>query len=789
MPQRRKAGTGRPAANETRNAPERELIVVARRDFGLRARREGITSVTAADVSPLNELLRAEGARLEPLFGTSEERLQARMVSMAAEAGGEAPDLSVYYRAYAPGEDLEGLAQRLLQLDAVAAAYVKPPAELPEAAVHETAEMAPRTINDMVPSNREPPPSTPDFVARQGYLDPAPGGIDARYAWTQNGGAGAGVRIIDIEGAWRFTHEDLLLNQGGVVAGTPSTDIRWRNHGTAVVGEFGGDRNSLGITGICPDANVRAISIFGGPGSAGAIREAADGLSSGDVILIELHRPGPRFNFEARDDQRGYIAIEWWPDDFDAIRYATSRGVIVVEAAGNGAENLDDALYETRPAGFPSNWTNPFNRNNRDSGAILAGAGAPPPGTHGRDHGPDRSRLDFSNWGALIDAQGWGREVTTTGYGDLQGGADEDEWYTDRFSGTSSASPIVVGALACVQGILRAMGRTPLDPAQAKQLLRTTGSPQQDAPGRPATQRIGNRPDLRQMITAVTQPSNIRLTDLEITRVGNELRYSGVYRSGTGAHGLWVLANWSSFIQKWQEWSGQGLRLKDLEITPVGNEFRYSGVFGPGSGGYGLWVLASWSSFVQKWQQWSAQGLRLTNLEITPVGNDFRYSGVFNSGAGGYGLWVLASWSSFVQKWQEWSAQGLRLIDLEVTPVGGEYRYTGVFGPGTGGYGLWVLASWSSFVQKWQQWSAQGLRLIDLEVTPVGGEYRYSGVFGPGSGGYALWALANWSSFVQKWQEWSFPVAPSSAETSTGYGYASLGSGASETIQTRISTH
>jgi hypothetical protein len=54
--------------------------------------------------------------------------------------------------------------------------------------------------------------------------------------------------------------------------------------------------------------------------------------------LIELHRSGPRFNFQIRQDQRGYIAIEWWDDDFVAVRYASSRGVIVVEAAGNGAE-------------------------------------------------------------------------------------------------------------------------------------------------------------------------------------------------------------------------------------------------------------------------------------------------------------------------------------------------------------------------------------------------------------------------------------------------------------------
>lgn len=474
-------------------ATERELIVVAQPQAEVRATREGVFSAQGADVAPLEELLSSEGVSMRPLFGISEKRLRAETSSLAATTDADVPDLSVYYRVDAPDERLDELAERLREQDVIEAAYVKPPA------------VPPQLLNEWVPRSEEPPLHTPNFTARQGYLDTAPGGIDARFAWTQGGGRGTGVGIIDIEGAWRFTHEDLTQNQGGVVGGTESTDLGWRNHGTAVTGEFGGDNNTFGVTGICSDANVRAISIFGGIGSAGAIRRAADMLNPGNIILIELHRPGPRFNFENRDDQRGFIAIEWWPDDFDAIRYAVSRGVIVVEAAGNGAENLDDAIYNTRPAGFPTNWTNPFNRANRDSGAVVVGAGAPPPNTHGRDHGPDRSRLDFSNWGALLDAQGWGREVTTSGYGDLQGGANEDEWYTDRFSGTSSASPIVVGALSCVQGILRARSRVPLSPARARELLRATGSPQQDGPGRPRTQRIGNRPDLRQLIARATE--------------------------------------------------------------------------------------------------------------------------------------------------------------------------------------------------------------------------------------------------------------------------------------------
>jgi hypothetical protein len=497
-PRRSRAGAARPP---TSFPSERELIVVARPEAQLRTDATGINSLAGLDVTSLQEAVADEDTTMLPLFG-SEQRLRRR-AEEASAAGLDEPDLSVFYRVRAPDERLENLAARLAEVDVVEAAYVKPGAEPPL-----------MLDEDVAPVGDAPPDHTPDFVARQGYLNAATGGVDARYAWTVPGGRGAGVRIIDIEGAWRFTHEDLLQNQGGVAGGTESTDLRWRNHGTAVVGEFGGDANTFGVTGICPDANVRAVSIFGGMGSARAITSAADLLGPGDIIIIELHRPGPRFQFADRQDQRGYIAVEWWEDDFQAIRYATNRGILVAEAAGNGAENLDDALYSTRPAGFPTAWTNPFNRANRDSGAIIVGAGAPPPNTHGRDHGPDRSRLDFSNWGSVVDVQGWGREVTTTGgrsdqAGDLQGGTDEDEWYTDRFSGTSSATPIVTGVLGCIQGALRAHGRIKLTPARARAELRSGGSAQQDATGRPATQRIGSRPNLRQLLPRVLQAAGV----------------------------------------------------------------------------------------------------------------------------------------------------------------------------------------------------------------------------------------------------------------------------------------
>jgi subtilase family protein len=500
--QRRRSGGGNDRAETGPTGvsyppAERELVVMADPDIRLRATSDGIASQAEADIGSLAEFLADESIALEPLFGISEDRLEWQAAQLSAAAEQRIPDLTPYYRVRAPDTRLDDLAKRLAELPTVMAAYVKPATE--PAAVLD---------RDDVPVTQVAPPATPDFSARQGYLRPAPEGVDADWAHTQPGGIGTGVQIVDVEGAWQLSHEDLLQNMSGVIAGTPTNDLSWRNHGTAVFGEFGGDVNGLGIVGISPAANARGASIFPSVGSAGAIRAAADHLNAGDIILIELHRPGPRHGFAQRLDQAGYIAVEWWPDDFAAIRYAVARGVIVVEAAGNGAENLSDALYDQPGPGFPSSWQNPFNVANPSSEAVMVGAGAPPPGTHGRDHGPDRSRLDFSNYGARVDAQGWGREVTTTGGrgpnpGDLQDGSDETVWYTDTFSGTSSASPIVVGALASIQGILDARGLARLTPARAIDVLRTTGSPQTDAPGRPATQRIGNRPDIRAAIAAL----------------------------------------------------------------------------------------------------------------------------------------------------------------------------------------------------------------------------------------------------------------------------------------------
>lgn len=474
------------------------LIVMVDPRAGFSTGLAGVPSLAEGSTDELSGLLAAAGARMTPLFGREEHELRAEIAALPVEIAAAAPDLSVFYRIDVPVDRMKELAERIRAMSFVHAAYIQPPAEPP-------------IVMTPTPNPLPPPDSTPDFTGNQLYLGPAPDGIDALFAWTLEGGQGDSVEIIDIETAWRFTHEDLIENQGGLVGGTVIDDLRRRNHGTAVIGVFGGDDNGLGVKGIAPNANTRAIShadLDVGP----AIMKAANLLSPGDIILVEAHAPGPRFNFTIQKDplgndtQNGFVAMQYFPQVFQAITFATVvRGVIVVEAAGNGSEDLDDPLYSLpQPQqGIPAQ--TPFDRTQVDNGSIMVGAGAPPPGTHGRDNGPDRSRLPFSNFGACIDAQGWGAEVTTCGFGDIQGGGpdDEDRSYTDQFNGTSSAAPIVAGALACIQGVLKAAGKPLLTPITARQMLRTFGSAQQDAPSFPATQRIGNRPDLFLMLASV----------------------------------------------------------------------------------------------------------------------------------------------------------------------------------------------------------------------------------------------------------------------------------------------
>lgn len=224
------------------------------------------------------------------------------------------------------------------------------------------------------------------------------------------------------------------------------------------------------------------------------------------------------------------------------------------------------------------------------------------------------------------------------------------------------------------------------------------------------------------------------------------ISYTGVWRAGTGPYYLWVNADQSSFMTKWQQLAAQNLRLVDIEVSTMPNgQVLWSGIWEPGTDAYYLWVDADTSHFVAKWQQLAAQNLRLVSFAHYKG----LWAGVWRSGTDGYYLWVDANESSFTTKWQQLASQNLRLVDFEVYDENGQRLWAGIWRSGSDAYYLWINADWPSFQAKWQQLAAQNLRLVGVR------NYAglWAGIWRSGTDAYYLWANVSEASFLSKWSE------------------------------------
>ncbi len=423
------------------------LVVKFDEGTGLRLRDGTIRFPDGTEPAAIREFLsRNRDVSFERLFKRAESEYEFEKQTGEARTGRELADLNLYYilRPNSP-EDAARILRELRAMPIIETAYAEPIPEIPRGYT--------------LPLEFD----TPDYTSQQGYHGAAPVGINVPAAWALENGKGEDVRFIDVELCWNWTHEDLPTPF--FTAGTP--DQSYMDHGTAVMGEVAGRENEYGITGIAPavEAGGVAIDIDDYPEPLGAwFDTASSALHPGDVWLIELHAPGPGGD---------YIAMEYWQANYDAIANSTAQGRICVEAGGNGSANLDDAIYDGR-----------FDRNIRDSLAVLVGAGLP------QTMQPEW----FTNYGSRIDVNGWGSAIVTTGYGDLYEGTGINQWYTADFGGTSGASPIVVGACCVAQSVYRNLtAGEVISPETLRDLLVETGSPQPQ----PVTQKIGPRPNLQ----------------------------------------------------------------------------------------------------------------------------------------------------------------------------------------------------------------------------------------------------------------------------------------------------
>jgi Subtilase family len=408
------------------------------------------------------------GITMQRLFKSiAPERIQA-LVDRAVELDPtyHPPNLLTYFAIECrPDFDPAALAKALLEWCNVQAAYVESrPAPPPQA------------IN----------PSDDPRYPNQGYLQKAPDGIDAAYAWQFTGGGGKGIQFVDMERGWMLNHEDLVAAKIKLLFGVNKTDFQ---HGTGVLGVVVAADNQTGGIGIAPHASAQVVSEYQTLTSTSldrpdAILAAINFLQFGDVLLLEAQ------SFLSQSST-ALVPVETESAVFDMVRLATALGIVTVEAAGNGNQNLDQYGISGKQV------LNRSSHDFKDSGAIMVGAA--------RSTSPHKIwslGAEASNYGSRVDCYAWGESVDTC-WTDSTGTQSQ---YTTGFNGTSSASAIIAGAALVVQGIARASLNRRFSAWQLRAILSDEkyGTPAESPPigegGSLGGPGIGVMPDLKAIL-------------------------------------------------------------------------------------------------------------------------------------------------------------------------------------------------------------------------------------------------------------------------------------------------
>ncbi|AZE55646.1 hypothetical protein C4K03_3493 [Pseudomonas synxantha] len=314
----------------------------------------------------------------------------------------------------------------------------------------------------------------PDYTPRQHYLlgqtPIAPykiGGVNAVKAWEIEGGKGQAMRVISGEiDHWSYEHWD--LPHPYTELHSPAGPAPVGSHDTASAGIIASQENGFGTTGLVPHAQLGYLQW-----SAARLGEMGERLQAGDVMQLGVHYLYSDTAFPPDVcTARCYMPLEANNLVRDTIAYLTEeKGVHVVLAAANGNINLDHPHFQGR-----------YDRNIFDSGSIFAGAVNSKTGL----------RSYFSEYGSRVDLFSWGDSVTTT----IWSRANPTTGYTHEFGGTSSANPILAGAVASLQGVARAKGVGNIAPKTLRAILVATGYPQING----NRTEIGVQPDLQAAI-------------------------------------------------------------------------------------------------------------------------------------------------------------------------------------------------------------------------------------------------------------------------------------------------
>lgn len=308
------------------------------------------------------------------------------------------------------------------------------------------------------------PSTTPNdgLYANQWAFNLSNAGLNIRTAWSKSSGQGVVVAVLDtgitshpdldgntlpgydfISDAWRARDDDGRdadpTDEGNWYAsseckpGQAGRNSDW--HGTHVAGTIAAvANNTIGIVGTAYDAMVVPVRVLGKCG--GRISDVADAIvwaSGGSVSNVpDNAHPAEVINLSLGSNGQCSMTYQ------SAINTAIDRGSTVVVAAGNSSTDVAN--------------NNPANCSNVIAVAATTSAGA---------------LASFSNYGSGIDVSAPGQSIYSTYNSGLTTPTSATYSYS---SGTSMAAPHVAGVIALMQ----ATAISPLTPAQAEEILKST---------------------------------------------------------------------------------------------------------------------------------------------------------------------------------------------------------------------------------------------------------------------------------------------------------------------------
>ena len=303
----------------------------------------------------------------------------------------------------------------------------------------------------VVPPHDIAPVST-DLELNQGYIESNPG-LNVRYAWNI-GINGTGVNIRAIEYGINTNHEELDHTNAALAPNTTinsGATLAFTEHGTSVSGIVFANKGTYGVSGLAYNANEYILypewTEEYGYNRVLATSNAIAGSTAGDVIIYEMQTGGQNGNF---------VMAEYEQAIWDLTKAATDAGIVIVAAAGNGNENIDDPFY------------NSYNARG-DSGAIIVGGGSAD-----LNHTP----LYYTTYGSRVNIQAWGENVFTIGDSCANTtvfGNDINQTYNSCFAGTSSATALIGGFTAVLQSYYLSQTGSYLTSQELRALMVNTG--------------------------------------------------------------------------------------------------------------------------------------------------------------------------------------------------------------------------------------------------------------------------------------------------------------------------